>query len=105
MLQNEYPHTPCEVAGCTQRAKFRAELAEDEEVFLCHGHSQSKAYREWSLEELPKMWVTFCHSGDTWVTCDKHKNVYTIFSSHTLKQIHTAHKCAECEVEKELLHV
>lgn len=67
---------------------------------LCHGHGGSNAYCHLELEELPKMVAAECHSGDTWVTCEKHRSSYSLFARR-LRTVRTAVGCETCSVEAE----
>lgn len=108
------PHwlTPCshntkKGLPCPQPAAYQIfEIDEEDGVEFvirtcCHGHLKSKENDFHSYEKLPEMYATHCYSGDTWVTCEKHRGMFTMSSQKAPVKIHTAVGCEGCSVERD----
>lgn len=119
LVTASYPHSPCGFDrdcqsvfltpdSCPSPAYFHV-LDEDIETgeiypigMVCHGHANSKALANFDKVPLPEMWATQCHSGDTWLSCDKHKSMYDMFSSRAPKKVRSDRSCEGCLVEEEV---
>jgi len=101
-----HPHSDCQWMAknglpCSAPAFFKVDRGSLDPKLACHAHGIGAQKLGMAIQELPQMLAVHCHSGDTWVVCDRHRGMFSMFSSKGPKRVRTAVACEGCSVDRD----